>query len=79
MNYSQAIKKSLLVEWEIGTCPQGDQCWCRIIKPIIPIFFKDGDCEEEYHILRGGELHKEIVEHIINLHNQNIRSKKRNG
>ena len=26
-----------------GTCSQGEQCWCRIIEPIL---YKDGDTEE---------------------------------
>jgi hypothetical protein len=79
MNYQQAIEKSLTVEWEIGTCSQGEKCWCRTIKPVKPILFKDEDSQEEYHILVGGELNKEIVEHIVTLHNQNIKNQVKNG
>lgn len=79
MNYSQAKEKSLLVEWKIGTCREGEQCWCRTIRPVEPILFGDGDSQEEYHILVGGELSKEIVEHIVALHNQNIKNQAKNG
>ena len=79
MDYSQAKEKSLLVEWKIGTCSQGEQCWCRTIRPVEPILFGDGDFQEEYHILVGGELSKEIVEHIVALHNQNIKNQAKNG
>ena len=77
MTYQEAIEKSLTVKWEIGTCQQGEQCWCRTIKPVEPILFEDGDTEEEYYVVRSGELNKETVEHLVKLHNETFNTKEK--
>ena len=82
MNYQEAIEKSLTVKWKVDTCGQGEQCWCRVIKCEEPIFFKENDeayddsDAEEFYVSKSGELLKEIVEHIVNIHNETIDTKK---
>ena len=74
MTYVEAIKKSLTTKWIIGTCSQGEECWCRTVKCDPPVMFKereDSD-EEEYYPIRAGEVGKETVEHIVNLHNNSL-------
>ena len=75
MEFEEAEEKSLTVKWEIGTCSQGENCWCRTIKPIEPILFNDGDSQDEYWIVGSGELHKNIAEYFVELHNKNIENK----
>jgi hypothetical protein len=75
MKFEEAEEKSLTVKWEIGTCSQGERCWCRTIKPIEPILFDDGDSQDEYWIVGSGELHKNIAEYFVELHNKNIENK----
>lgn len=43
MTYQEAIEKGFRVEWKLGTCEQGERCWCRTIEPTEPIMYKDGD------------------------------------
>jgi hypothetical protein len=69
MTYQEAIEKSFQVKWKVGTCSQGEECWCRTIKPIEPIFFEDGG-NAEYYVVGTGELRKETAEHFVKLHNQ---------
>ena len=77
MTYQEAIDKSFTTKWKIGNCSQGEQCWCRTIKPVEPILFEDGDTEEEYYVLKGGEVHKETAEHIVKLHNETFNTKEK--
>jgi len=72
MKYKEAEQKAFTIKWQIGTCFQGERCWCRTIKPIEPILFDDGDVKDEYWIVGSGELHKEIAEYFVQLHNQKI-------
>lgn len=76
MDYSQAQKKSLEVEWEISTCSQGEECWCRIIKPVVPLLFQEVGQDEEYHIVSSGSLDKDAAEHFVKLHNENLKKLK---
>ena len=73
MTYQEAKEKAFTVKWEIGTCSQGEECWCRTINPVEPILYKDGDIENEYYIIGSGELNKETAEYLVKLHNQNIK------
>lgn len=76
MNYEEAIRKSLKVEWKVGFCPQGDKCWCRTIEPIEPItFINQNNEEDEFYILPIGSLNKETVEHLVKLHNNKLNLK----
>ena len=71
MEYKEAEQKAFTIKWEVGTCNKGERCWCRTIKPIEPIFFDDRD-SQEYWIVGSGELHKEIAEYFVQLHNEKI-------
>lgn len=75
MTYSQAIEKSLQVPWKIGTCSQGEQCWCRTIVPVEPIMFLDGEELTEFMVCRGGEIQKEIAEYFVAMHNTKFQAK----
>lgn len=70
MTYQEAIEKSFSTKWKVGTCHQGEQCWCRTIEPIEPIIYKDGDIEGSYYIVGSGELNKETAEYFVKLHNE---------
>lgn len=72
MTYQEAITKSLSVRWEVDTCSQGESCWCRTIKPVDPILYEDGDTQEEYQVVRAGELQRKTVEYLVDIHNKNI-------
>lgn len=72
MTYQEAIEKSLTVKWEIGICSQGEECWCRTIKPVDPILFQDGEDHQEYYVARSGEMNKETAEHFVKLHNEKV-------
>ena len=76
MTYQEALKKSFQVKWKIGTCSEGEECFCRTIKPIEPILYEDStQWVLEYYIVGSGRLHKEIAEHFVKLHNQTFGNK----
>lgn len=77
MTYQEAEEKSFTVEWELDTCSQGESCWCRVVKPVEPILFEDGDTEEEFYIVGMGMLHKEFAEYFVKLHNQTLKTKEK--
>jgi hypothetical protein len=74
MTYTEALEKSLTVKWKVNMCPQGVKCWCRTISCEEPIMFKEIEESDahEFYIVHSGELHKEVVEHIVKLHNEAI-------
>lgn len=73
MKYEEAIQKSLSTKWVIGTCSEGEKCWCRTVSCEPHIMFKDSDgSEHEYWPIRSGEVGRETVEHIVKLHNDKI-------
>jgi hypothetical protein len=75
MNYENAIEESLNKKWVVGTCIQGDTCWCRIIKCDPPLMYVEfnGSDEEEYLVVRPGELCKTTVDHIVKIHNESLK------
>ena len=76
LDYEQAISESLSRKWKIDTCQQGEECWCRVIKCDPPLFFMEKNCDDqEYYVVRSGELVKETVEHLVKLHNQSLSGK----
>jgi hypothetical protein len=75
MKIQEAAEKSLTVKWEIGTCKEGEMCWCRTIKPTESILFNDGDSQDEYWIVGSGELHKDTAEYFVKLHNKQLENK----
>lgn len=68
MTYQEAIAKSLTVRWKLGTCEQGEKCWCRSVRCETPIMFD----EEELWVVAVGRINKETAEHIVMLHNREI-------
>jgi hypothetical protein len=64
-NWEQALLK---VEWKADLCHTGESCWCRIIVPKTPIFYK----EEEMTICGSGTISKEVAEYLVNLHNSSL-------
>jgi hypothetical protein len=71
MTYQEAYKKALEVKWKVGPCFSGEQCWCRIIMPEIPIKF-DKDDIEEVQIVSSASINKDMAEYIVELHNNNL-------
>jgi len=72
MTYEEAEAKALSVKWKIGTCGEGEKCWCRTIVPVEPILYSEYqmiDTESEYMIVGSGEIHKEVAERIVEDHN----------
>jgi hypothetical protein len=72
MTYEEAQEMSLQVKWKTSTCSQGEECWCRTIVPVEPILYSEYqmiDTEQEYTIVRPGELNQELAEHFVRLHN----------
>jgi hypothetical protein len=74
MTYDEATEKALNIKWVIDTCSQGEECWCRIIKPVETIMstnsgYDGSDYEEEYWVTRPGEIKKEVAERIVSDHN----------
>lgn len=70
LTYKQAQQKALKEEWVATPCPQGEECWCRIIEPEKPILY--GDNDEEYYIVGSASIPKEEAEYIVKLHNQQL-------
>ena len=75
LNYTEAIQESLKRKWIVGTCSQGEVCWCRTITCEEPLMYQEyKDIEpEEFSVVRQGDLGKEIVEHIVKLHNESLK------
>ena len=77
MTYQEAIDKSFTTKWKIGTCSQGEQCWCRTIKPVEPILYKDGNSDDPYYIVQSGQMLKETAEYFVKLHNETFNTKEK--
>ena len=75
LNYTEAIQESLKRKWVIGTCSQGEECWCRTITCEEPLMYQEyKDIEpEEFSVVGQGDLGKEIVEHIVKIHNESLK------
>jgi hypothetical protein len=74
MNFEEARKLSLEVEWKTTSCNSGEACWCRIIEPVVPIVYDDGI--EEIYIAGSGSIPKDYAEHVVTLHNEFVKNKK---
>jgi hypothetical protein len=69
MTYQEAINESLTLKWKVGTCSQGEECWCRTITCDPPLMYEEvGD--EEFYVVGSGQIMKEVAEHIVNIHNK---------
>lgn len=58
------------IRWKLVACNQGDQCWCRGIKPETPILNEDG---AEIFIISTGQIEKEVAEYFVLLHNETFK------
>lgn len=57
------------VEWKVGPCFSGEDCWCRIIVPVENIITSDGEIEE---VVGPASINKDIAEYIVKLHNDRL-------
>lgn len=75
MAYEKAIKQSLETPWILSTCNQGESCWCRVIKCNPSLMYKESEDsdEEEFYPVGSGQLHKEIAEQFVHLHNNHLK------
>ena len=74
MTYQEVQQKSLQVEWETVPCHQGEDCWCRMIKPATPIIYNEDDAiSDEHYICGSGSLDKKTAEHIVKVHNESLK------
>ncbi len=72
MTHEEAYDLVLKVKWKTEPCIQsGEQCWCRLIVPEVPIKY-DKDEIEEVYIVGSGAMHKKLAEHIVELHNKSL-------
>ena len=69
MTYEEAIELAYQVKWKTSTCGQGEQCWCRIVEPEVPIIY---DKVEQIYIISMGAINKEFAEYFVELHNRTI-------
>jgi hypothetical protein len=75
MTYEEAQELSLTVKWKTATCSEGERCWCRTIVPVVPILYSGYnyiDTQDNYTVVRSGQLEKELAEHFVRLHNNYI-------
>ena len=71
LTYKEAQEKSLTVRWKVSFCPQGENCWCRIIEPEEKI--SDSD-DNEIYIVGSGEMSRIYAEYLVDLHNKNLKN-----
>lgn len=72
MTYQEAIEKAFTLKWELGTCEQGERCWCRTIEPVEQIMYQDHEDMEPYFVVKSGQMLKEVAHYFVELHNQNL-------
>lgn len=68
-SYQKARQISLTVPWKIVPCFSGDNCWCRMIQPVEPIYYNETDYID---IVGSGAISKEVAEHIVLIHNATL-------
>ena len=72
--YKEAQELSLISEWKIETCGEGESCWCRIISVIEPIPYVLTGEEEFYdRIIGSGCIDTLTAEYIVKLHNESLK------
>jgi hypothetical protein len=74
MTYYNLQKLSLKKRWKISLCNQGESCWCRIIEPEEKMVDDSGN---EIYVAGSGEISKIYAEHIVKLHNKNLKNENR--
>lgn len=71
MTHDEAYRLALKKRWKTSLCPSGESCWCRMIEPEEKIVYSE---IEEVYIVGMGSIHKEIAEHIVDLHNSYLKT-----
>ena len=71
LTYQEAHALALTVEWEVLTCDEGEECWCRMINTKEKIIDENND---EIYIIPSGCLATEYAEHFVELHNQSLKN-----
>ena len=72
MNHKQAKDKLLTVKWKTVPCPNKD-CWCAMIYPEEEFNYEE---DEEAFVIGSGAIDKDLVEHIVEVHNQSLKISK---
>jgi hypothetical protein len=70
LNKQRTISTIKSTEWKIGTCTQGESCWCRTILLKDEVLDFEG---EPIYVAPSGTIDKEIAEYLISLHNETIK------
>lgn len=63
-------------KWKIAKCWSPD-CWCRLIVVYDAKQDNDGDYSLGDCIVRSGELDEKTAKHIVYIHNQWLKNRKR--
>jgi hypothetical protein len=77
MTQQEAVNESFNRKWKLGTCGQGEICWCRTITCDPPLHIET-DEKKEYFVSPGGYMDTRLAEYIVELHNEKIKCKTRN-
>ena len=78
MTHQEATIESFNQKWKLGTCSQGETCWCRTITCDPPLRVETDEPEEEYFVSPPGYMDARIAEYIVELHNEKIKCKTMN-
>lgn len=78
MKYSEAIKEIYNKPWKVSTCNERESCWCRIIKSVEPIVYREED-EDKFSLISEvipmGIISSDFAEHVVKLHNEFLEKK----
>jgi hypothetical protein len=73
MTYQQAQQEVMKTPWKTETCFSGPDCWCRVISPVTPVEFGEGDRIDYLDcIVSSGGIGKDFAEHVVSLHNKSL-------
>lgn len=75
LTHKEAAELLYKTKWKTSLCSAGKECWCRIIVPIKPIYWKDKNTQvtQEIYIAGSGSIDKKSAEYIIKLHNNSLK------
>ena len=68
-NIIKSHSELLTVKWKTDICHTGEDCWCRLIVPVEPTQYEDGD---DAYIVPDGCISKQEAEYLVELHNKSI-------
>ena len=73
MTYDEAEEKALNMKWKVGTCSQGEECWCRTILPVEEVIMTgEGVNDTSYMIVGPAEMYAKVAHRIVYDHNRLI-------